>query len=201
MKKIASEISICVKCPLWQSRRTAVPGEGNIDATVMFVGQAPGYWEDVKGLPFVGSAGKVLGSFLERIGLPRERVFITSVVKCRPPENRDPSPLEITTCTSLYLNCQIILIQPKIIATLGQHSTTYVLSKAGFEKAESITKLRERVYDVMFLDLSVTVVPMYHPASVLHNPKYRDALESDFLLLKKELENRRIILVMSCLCL
>lgn len=193
MKRIAREISACVKCPLWQGRRKAVPGEGNVDASVVFVGEAPGYWEDVKGLPFVGAAGKVLDALLERIELPRQSVFITNVIKCRPPENRDPQPLEIATCTSLYLTRQITSIQPKIVATLGRHSTAYVLSKAGFEKVQRITKFRGNIYAVKFLDLNVAVVPMYHPASVLHNPKYRDALESDFQLLKAELKKRHII--------
>ncbi len=193
MEKIADEVRVCVKCPLSKNRRNAVPGDGNIKASVLFVGEAPGYWEDIKGLPFVGAAGKVLDRLLEGIGLPRKSVFITNVVKCRPPENRNPQKLEIATCTSLYLNNQISLIQPEIIATLGRHSTAYVLSQAGFEKVKSITKFRGKVYDVSFLGLSVSVVPMYHPASVLHNPRYRDDLEGDFRLLKVELQKRRII--------
>jgi len=193
MKKIAGEVRVCVQCPLWRDRRNAVPGEGSIKASVVFVGEAPGYWEDLKGSPFVGAAGKVLDSLLEQIGLPRESVFITNVVKCRPPENREPQPLEITTCTSLYLNRQISLIQPKVIVTLGRHSTAYILSKAGFEDVESITRLRGKNFNVKFFGFSLAVFPMYHPASVLHNPKYRDALESDFQLLKKELEERQII--------
>lgn len=193
MKKIASKVRVCVKCPLWKSRRKAVPGEGNIDASVVFIGEAPGYWEDVKGLPFVGAAGKVLDGLLEAIELPRESVFITNVVKCRPPENRDPRPLEVKTCTSLYLNQQIGLIQPKIIVTLGRHSTAYILSKAGFEKVESITRFQGKVYDINFLGLTIDVVPMYHPASVLHNPKYRDDLERNFQLLRTELKKRQIM--------
>lgn len=190
MEKIAREIRACVKCPLWKGRRKAVSGEGDINATVLFVGEAPGYWEDVRGLPFVGAAGKVLNGLLTKIGLQRERVFITNVVKCRPPENRDPSPLEIKTCTSLYLNRQIGLVQPKVIVTLGRHSTSYIFSTAGLETVESITKFRGRVYQVNFQGLPVLVAPMYHPAAVLHNPKYRDELERDFQLLKNELEKR-----------
>lgn len=194
MKKIADEVRVCVKCPLLEKRKNAVPGEGDIDASIVFVGEAPGYWEDIKGLPFVGAAGKILDALLEKIGLPRKNVYITNVVKCRPPENREPRLLEIKTCTSLYLNNQIGLIQPKIIATLGRYSTAYILSKTGFENVvQSITKLRGRVYDVKFLNLSVAVVPMYHPASVLHNPRYRDELENDFQLLKAELQKRRIV--------
>jgi len=192
MKKIASEIRMCVKCPLAEERKNAVPGEGAIDARVVFVGEAPGYWEDVNGSPFVGAAGKVLDGLLEWIGLARKNVFITNVVKCRPPENRDPKPIETAKCTSLYLDRQIGLIKPRIVVTLGRHSTAYILSKAGFENVDSITKFRGRIYSVMFLNLRLAVVPMYHPASVLHNPKYREDLESDFQLLKKELRKRRI---------
>jgi len=189
-EKIAKEARVCVKCPLWKGRRNAVPGEGNLDAFVLFVGEAPGYWEDLKGLPFVGAAGKVLDSLLTNIGLPRNSVFITNVVKCRPPENRDPQPNEVETCTSLYLNRQISLIHPKIIVTLGRHSTYYILSRAGFEtkSIESITEARGKIYKTRFLNLPVTVIPMFHPAAVLHNPRYRDALEKDFKLLKTQLK-------------
>jgi len=190
IKKIADEVRVCVKCPLWKGRRNAVPGEGDIDASVLFVGEAPGYWEDMKGLPFVGAAGKILDALLEKIKLPRENVFITNVVKCRPPENRDPQPDEVKTCTSLYLNRQIALIQPKIIVTLGRHSTAYILSKAGLETkaSEGITQLHGKVIQTQFLNLPLSVIPMFHPAAVLHNPKYRDALEKDFDLLKNELK-------------
>lgn len=193
MQRIAEEVRICVKCPLWVRRKNAVPGEGNTDASVVLVGEAPGYWEDVKGLPFVGAAGKVLGGLLEWIGLPRKQVFITNVVKCRPPENRDPRPFEIAQCTSLYLDRQISLIQPEILVTLGRHSTAHILSKAGFEKVESIAKFRGQVYDVNFLGFSLSVIPMFHPASVLHDPRYRDELENDFRFLKAELQRRRIL--------
>ncbi len=193
MEKIAVEVRECTQCSLWQRRRNAVPGEGKIDAQVVFVGEAPGYWENVKGLPFVGSAGKVLDGLLEGIGLPRESVFITNIVKCRPPENRDPRSAEVETCTSLYLNRQIGLIKPKVVVALGRHSTAYILSKAGFDKIVSITESRGKVYRVKIVGLSFVVVPMYHPASVLHNPRYRDGLERDFQLLKKELRKRRIV--------
>jgi len=190
MEKIAHEVRVCAKCPLWKGRRNAVPGEGDINTSVLFVGEAPGYWEDVKGLPFVGAAGKILNALLTKIGLPRDRVFITNVVKCRPPENRDPKLNEIKTCTLLYLDPQLSLIQPKIVVTLGRHSTAHILSKAGFEMEtiEGITQLRGRVYQTKFLDLPVSVIPMYHPAAVLHNPMYREALESDFELLKTQLQ-------------
>jgi len=190
LEKIVNEIRVCDKCPLWKGRRNAVPGEGNINAIVMFVGEAPGYWEDVKGLPFVGAAGKVLDTLLASIGVPRDNVFITNVAKCRPPENRDPLPNEVETCTSLYLNRQIKLINPKIMVTLGKRSTYHILSSAGFEARaiESITDVRGKVYQTKFLNRQVLVIPMFHPAAVLHNPRYRDALESDFKLLKTQLK-------------
>lgn len=192
MERIARKVRVCTKCQLWHGRLNAVPGEGNVEAAVMFVGEAPGRWEDIKGLPFVGAAGNVLNMLFERVGLRREDAFITSVVKCRPPENRDPTPLEVATCTSLYLDRQIGLIQPKIIIALGRHSTVYIFSKAGV-KVGNISEFRGKVFDVSLLGFSVSVVPMYHPASVLHNPRYRDKLEGDFQLLKAELEKRRIL--------
>jgi len=192
MEKIADQIRRCVRCPLWKGRKKAVPGAGSVGSAVMLVGEAPGYWEDVKGLPFVGAAGKVLDGLLEWIGLRRETVFITNVVKCRPPGNRVPHQLEIKTCTSLYLDRQIGLIKPKVIVTLGRHSTAYVLCKAGFDEIVSISDFRGKVYDVKLERLRLAVVPMYHPASVLHDPKYREELEKDFQLLKKELKKKHI---------
>jgi uracil-DNA glycosylase family 4 len=190
MKKIADEVVVCAKCPLGKRREKAVPGEGNVNASVFFVGEAPGYWEDIKGRPFVGAAGKVLDKLLEKIELPRENVFITSVVKCRPPENREPRQDEIKTCTLLYLNRQIKVIKPKIISTLGRFSTAYILSKADFEAEvhDSITQLHGKVLQAKLFGLSVSVVPMFHPASVLHNPRYREKLEGDFEVLRNQLK-------------
>jgi len=187
MEAIENEVKACQKCDLWKTRRNAVPGEGSLDASTLFIGEAPGYWEDVKGRPFVGAAGKVLDTMLAKISLSRSMVYITNVVKCRPPENRDPSPIEVETCTP-YLNRQIKIVQPKIIVTLGRHATSYVLSKAGIEQVTGITGLRGKVYSVELLGLSISVLPTFHPAAVLHNPKYRDALERDFQLLKSLVE-------------
>lgn len=187
MKEIASEVHACVKCDLWKERRNAVPGEGNVDATVLFVGEAPGYREDLEGRPFVGAAGKLLDSLLLRMGLPRSGVFITNVVKCRPPRNRDPRPIEVETCIP-YLDRQIMVIQPKFVATLGRHSAAYIFSKVELGKVKSIKRVRGRVYRTTLLNLPVCLVPMYHPAAVLHNPKYREGLERDFELLKTELK-------------
>lgn len=183
MEAVANEVTVCRKCELWKTRRNAVSGEGSLDAAILFVGEAPGYWEDVKGRPFVGAAGKVLDTLLADISLSRSTVYITNVVKCRPPENRAPLPVEVETCTP-YLSRQIKIIQPGIIVTLGRHATSYVLSEAGLKEAVGITKLRGRVYSVKLFELSVSVLPTFHPAAVLHNPKYKDSLERDFHFLK-----------------
>jgi len=189
MENIATEIKVCRKCDLWKQRRNAVPGEGSLEAFVVFIGEAPGYYEDVKGQPFVGAAGKLLDELLSDIGLSRTEVFIGNVLKCRPPENRDPLEGEIKTCTS-YLDQQIKIVKPKIIVTLGRHSTSYIFSKAGL-KTEGITKLRGKVYEIKLFGFQISLIPMYHPAAALYNVGYKDELERDFELLRSELEKYR----------
>jgi len=186
MTETATEIRACRKCNLWKQRRNAVPGEGSLDALVMLIGEAPGYYEDVKGQPFVGAAGKLLDKLLLDIGLCRKEVFIGNVLKCRPPENRDPLSNEIKTCTP-YLDQQIKIIKPKIIVTLGRHSTSYIFSKVGL-KTEGITKLRGKVHQIKLFGFQTSLIPMYHPAAALYNVGYKDELERDFQLLKSELQ-------------
>ena len=185
MEPLVDEIKACRKCGLWRQRKNAVLGEGNLDAAVMLVGEAPGYWEDLNGRPFVGAAGKILDDMLSRAGISRSAVYITNVVKCRPPENRDPRTSEIETCTP-YLDRQIEIIKPKFIVTLGRHAASYILSKAGIE-TEGITKIHGRVYEANLLGSEVFMVPMYHPAAALYKAKYRDELDKDFQLFKLRL--------------
>jgi len=186
MEEVATEVMACRKCGLSKKRKNPVPGEGDLDADILFIGEAPGYWEDMKGKPFVGSAGEILDEMLSKIGLSRNKVYIANILKCRPPENRDPSVSEIKECVP-YLDQQIKIIKPKIIVALGRHSTSYILSRCGLE-ATGITKLHGRKYEVELLGFKVLLIPMYHPAAVLYNPKYRNALERDFQLLRRELE-------------
>jgi DNA polymerase len=188
MKPVEIEVRACHKCDLWKQRKNAVPGEGDLDAAVMFIGEAPGYWEDVKGRPFVGAAGKLLDEMLSRVGFSRGEVYITNVVKCRPPENRDPLPNEIKTCTP-YLDRQIRIIEPKFIVTLGKHAVSYVLPNAGFETG-IITEIHGRVYEGNLLGFKVFIIPMYHPAAALYNAKYKDELNRDFQFLRLEFERR-----------
>lgn len=182
---VASEVIVCTKCPLWKSRKNAVPGEGNTTSQIMLIGEAPGTSEDVKGEPFVGMAGKFLDELLSQAGRSREQVFITNVVKCRPPRNRQPKPLEIDTCTP-YLNRQLLIIRPEFIVTLGSRSTSYAFSKAMLP-FNNITQARGRAYKTTILGLELTVFPTFHPASALYNPEYKKILEHDFQLLRKKL--------------
>lgn len=190
LKTIEGEVKACRKCDLWKSRKNPVAGEGNSDAAVIFIGEAPGYWEDVRGRPFVGAAGKLLDEMLLGIGLSRSEVYIANILKCRPPDNRDPLPFEVEACTP-FLDRQIQIIEPRLIVPLGRHSTSYILSKAGLKDVEGITRLRGKVYAVDVLGLRVFVIPTYHPAAALYNAKYRDGLEGDFQLLGLELEKHR----------
>jgi len=188
MEQVEAEVKACRKCGLWKRRKNSVPGEGNLDAAVMFVGEAPGYWEDIKGRPFVGAAGKLLDETLSTVGISRSEVYITNVVKCRPPENRDPLPSEIETCTP-YLDRQIKIVEPKFIVTLGRHAVSYILPKAGFE-TESITKIHGKIYEASLLGSEVFVIPMDHPAAAPYHAKYREELKQDFQVLKLRLERR-----------
>jgi uracil-DNA glycosylase family 4 len=166
---LAKEVSGCDKCPLARGRTKAVPGDGPENAAIMFVGEGPGFHEDQQGLPFVGGAGQFLNELLESIGLRRAAVYITNVVKCRPPGNRDPQPEEIAACQP-YLDRQIALIRPKVIVTLGRYSMARAFPN---EKISAIHGKPRKVGDIVY-------VPMFHPAAALHQPALRKTVEEDF---------------------
>jgi len=186
LEKIAEEIRKCSRCSLSKTRRNPVPGEGNPDSMLVFIGEAPGYWEDVKGKPFVGAAGRLLNEILEKVGIKREDVFITNVLKCRPPGNRDPKPEEVRVCTP-FLDRQLKVIKPRIIMTLGRHSTAYIFSKMNM-KFYGITRVHGRVYEAGFLGWRCYVIPTFHPAAALYNVNLRDDLLKDLLKMKSILE-------------
>jgi len=186
---VAAEILACRKCPLWKTRKNAVPGEGSPNSQIVFIGEAPGYWEDIKGKPFVGAAGKFLDTLLSEIGFSRQTVFIGNILKCRPPKNREPLPDEIQECTP-YLNSQIRIIQPKFIVTLGNYSTAYVFSKAALP-FNGITQAHGKFYEASILGMQVTIFPTFHPAAALYSGRYRELLQRDFQLLKRGLTNQR----------
>ena len=169
LAEVAQEVQACQKCPLHLARRKAVPGEGPADAEIMFIGEAPGFHENVQGRPFVGAAGQFLEELLAGIGLKREQVYITNVVKCRPPGNRDPEPEELEACMP-YLDRQIQAIRPKVIVTLGRYS----MSK--FVQGAKISRIHGKPFKVR----GQLVVPMYHPAAALHQPSLRRVVEADF---------------------
>ena len=178
LKELFHEARGCVRCPqLAQTRHTVVFGAGNANADLMFVGEAPGRNEDERGLPFVGQAGKLLDTLLSEIGLARDQVFIANVLKCRPPGNRDPHPVEIERCQE-YLFRQIELIEPTVICTLGNFATKLLR-----HDTTGIMRLHGRAEVRMVGPRSVRLFPVFHPAAALYTPSNVDVLRQDFRLL------------------
>ena len=185
-----TSLPTCTLCDLHKTRTKVVIGKGNDHAKIMFIGEAPGRNEDLQGIPFVGAAGKELDKLLRKIGLTLDDVFIANILKCRPPENRDPLPEEIRTCTP-YLIEQICQIKPTIICTLGNYSTKFILAGCQQEKMKSIggiTGLHGKKHQIVFRGLEFIVVPLYHPAAMLYNPRLREMMDQDFVVLQKILE-------------
>ncbi len=176
LEKIEEEIRNCKRCPLHKGRKNAVPGEGGNKKKIMFIGEAPGRREDELGRPFVGAAGKFLDELLSEINLSREDVYITNVVKCRPPNNRDPTDEEIALC-SPYLERQIEILKPRIICPLGRFAAKYILEKYGFEMS-SISKVQGKIFEG-----EVIIIPMYHPAAALYHQNLKDDLRRSFKVL------------------
>ncbi|MBN2391146.1 MAG: uracil-DNA glycosylase [Anaerolineae bacterium] len=179
LQDIHAQVRSCTQCPLYVGRTHAVPGDGPVNATLMFIGEAPGFHEDQQGIPFVGAAGRFLNELLQKAGIDRGTVYITNVIKCRPPGNRDPLIEEVNVCTP-FLDQQIEIISPQVIVTLGRHS----MNRAFPDEKISIVhgqprKVNERVY-----------FPMYHPAAALHQPSLRSTVEADFDRLRALLDGK-----------
>lgn len=181
LRTLDEEVRVCRLCPLALTRRRAVPGEGPTDAEIMFIGEGPGYHEDVQGRPFVGPAGRFLEELLASIEMRRDQVFITNVVKCRPPENRDPAPDEITTCVCTYLERQIALINPRLIVTLGRYSMAH------FFPGKAIS----RIHGQARREGGRLIFPMFHPAATLHREELRRTVEQDMLKIPALLDEAR----------
>lgn len=177
LQAIAKDVQACRRCRLYQTATRAVPGEGNPQAKLMFIGEGPGYYEDQTGRPFVGQAGKLLEKLLASIGLKREEVFIGNVIKHRPPDNRDPLPDEIEACR-LWLDEQIEVIQPEVIVTLGR------FSMAKFIPGVLISQVHGQPRYVDWNQHRLIIVPMYHPAAALRSEKVMQAIEMDFQKMK-----------------
>jgi DNA polymerase len=179
LKLVAEEVSKCNLCELYHSRKLAVPGEGPGNSDIMFIGEGPGFHENEQGRPFVGAAGKFLEELLASIDLSREQVYITNVVKCRPPGNRDPQPIEVETCTTTFLDRQIQAINPKVIVTLGRFSMSLFLTNAKISQVHGQSmRIKGRL-----------VVPMYHPAAALHQGSLRPVIKDDFAKLPQLIAN------------
>ncbi len=185
-EQLAQKAKGCRECQLWENRTNVVFGEGEIDSRVMLIGEAPGRREDAQGRPFVGRAGQLLDEVLHSAGINRPEMYITNIVKCRPPQNRNPHAREISTCTQLYLNEQLIFMQPRILVTMGNFATTYILEKYG-QRVDSISKIHGQVLQLSSLSHSFLVIPVYHPAAAIYNPELKDSLEHDFTLIKKQI--------------
>ena len=183
LAQVAQEVSVCTRCELHRTRKIAVPGEGPANTEIMLIGEGPGFHENEQGRPFVGAAGQFLEELLAQAGLKREEVWIGNVVKCRPPGNRDPQPEELESCDA-YLERQIKAINPKIIITLGRFSMGKFIPGA---KISMIHGQMRRVGNRF-------IVPMYHPAAALHQPKWRPQIMADFAKLPKQLEQAKAAL-------
>jgi len=169
LEEVQKELGDCKRCKLHRTRRTIVFGEGNGKATLMFIGEGPGYDEDVQGRPFVGKAGQLLTKIIESINLKREEVYIANIVKCRPPQNRNPEPDEIESCNP-FLMKQIRVIQPKIICALGTFAAQTLL-----KTDTKISALRGKLFDLE----GIKVIPTYHPAFLLRNPERKREVWED----------------------
>ena len=174
LARYATETAGCVRCPLAQTRTQVVFGSGNPDAELMLVGEAPGFHEDQGGLPFAGQAGELLGRLLTGIGLDRGDVYLANVLKCRPPQNRDPLEGEIAACEP-HLFRQVELVRPRVVATLGNFATK-LLSGRSF----GITRVHGQEHALQLGGTNVLLYPLYHPAAALYTPSMLQALEDDF---------------------
>jgi uracil-DNA glycosylase family 4 len=183
LKEIAGRVSKCTRCSLYKGATQAVPGDGNPEAKVMFIGEGPGFHEDKQGLPFVGAAGKLLDKLLQLVKLERKEVFIGNVIKHRPPGNRDPLPEEIEACRP-FLDEQIQAIKPKIIVTLGRFSMNKFLP------GEKISQIHGQARYVNFLGSRYIILPMYHPAAALRSAKIMEEVKEDFKKIELFLEDR-----------
>lgn len=180
LAQIADEVATCTKCALHESRKKSVAGEGPFDAEIMFIGEGPGFHENEQGRPFVGASGKFLEQLLAQAELTRADVFICNVVKCRPPENRDPHPDELSAC-DVYLQKQIETINPSIIVTLGRISMSKFFGNVKISAVHGqMQKVGERF-----------VIPMFHPAAALHQPPLKPSILADFAKLPSQLNEAR----------
>ena len=182
--KMIKETEICKNC------KNIVFGKGNEDADILFVGEAPGKNEDEQGLPFVGAAGKNLDKLLEKVGLSLQDIYVTNILKCRPPMNRDPLPEEVRMHTP-YLVKQIKEIKPKVICSLGNHATKFFLADGKVDRMADqpgITTVHGKPKEIDFLGMKIKLIPLFHPAAIIYNQHLKEAWEKDMEIVKREIK-------------
>ncbi len=197
LKKVQDEIFKCKKCPLYKERKKLkifpVVGEGNYRAKIIFIGEAPGANEAKTGHPFCGKAGKVLDYLLDSVNIKRKDIYITNILKDKPPSNRNPNQKEINTCGH-YLQRQIEIIKPKVICSLGNFSTKYIFEKYNLkDKLKGISKIHGKVFESQDTFEKIKIIPFYHPAVALYNVNMKKILRKDFQVLKgtKKLKDKK----------
>ena len=184
LKELRDNVLKCHRCDLVKTKKKYVFGEGNSNADIMFIGEAPGASEDMDGIPFVGRAGKILDELLASVNIGRDSIFICNILKCRPPGNRNPTPHEIEACTP-FLNAQIELIKPKIICPLGNFATAYILRRYNMkDKIDGISRLHGKQFKFTGLYGSIEIIPLYHPAVATYSPEMKNVLLKDFKILE-----------------
>jgi len=191
LEEIEKEIRSCKRCELWKTKTNYVPGEGNPNAKIVFVGEAPGREEDKQGRPFVGNAGKYLTEVLKKMGVDRKDVFITNVLKCRPPKNRDPKPEEIEACKPFLIK-QLDAIKPDLIVCLGRFAGSVVFDLFGL-KFPGISKVKGKVFEVERWGKIVRIGAVYHPAAVLYRPQLKKEFEEDLRNVLNSLKVKRTL--------
>jgi len=199
ISKLRSQIANCIRCPLHKTRTNTVPGEGNVDARIMFIGEAPGRNEDLKGMPFVGRAGDVFNQLLDSVGLTRSDIYLCNILKCRPPGNRNPLASEIKACVG-SLDIQIKYINPEVIGTLGNFATAYIFEKFNIPPTK-ISAVAGTVIDVETSYGPKKIIPVFHPAVATYNVHKIDQLLSHFQAFKPYCVNDSMISGMKICCL
>jgi len=186
LENLKKNVINCKKCDLYRTRTNSVFGNGKNDSEIFFIGEAPGRNEDKQGLPFVGRAGKILDELLDSINIDRNDVYISNIIKCRPPKNRNPKKSEIDIC-SKYLNDQLDIIKPKLIIPLGNYASMFILEKFGY-KVDKISNIHGKIFPYESKYGEIKIIAMYHPAAVIYNPNKKEILFRDFKNIKKVLE-------------
>ena len=186
--QLAKNTEICKNC------KNVVVGKGNPNAEIMFIGEAPGRNEDEQGLPFVGAAGKNLDKFLDKVGLSMNEIYVVNILKCRPPENRNPLPEEIKAHTPWLIE-QIKQIKPKVICSLGNYSTKFFLADGNIDvmdKMPGITQIHGKIKLIEFHGLKIKLIPLFHPAAIIYNRNLMDLWERDMEIVKAEVEQKKL---------